>query len=98
MSRKKAKHYPNLHVWIKLYCEEMLLDYHRFSLYHMRVTDGGYTMLDVWSTGRYYIHNTSYLELGGKGIRERGGEKGMVEVTDKEKLFTWLDGLFFAAR
>ena len=63
----------------------------------MRIMDGGYTVFDVWTTGRYYVLTTDYFELNPNvRISERGGEKGLLP-RDKKELFEWLDRLFYAA-
>jgi hypothetical protein len=54
--------------------------------------DGGYTVLDVWTTGRYYVVTTDYLELFDGNVVERGGEKGQIPL---DKLWGFLDTLFF---
>lgn len=94
MSRRKNIHYDSLSTMLDAYAAKASLDYHRYSKYHMRLMDGGFTVLDVWTTGRYYILTTDYLEMIGEGIVERGGEKGDIP-TNKGQLIEWLNKLFF---
>ena len=67
-----------------------MLDLHQYSPYHFRIMDGGYVVVDVWTTGRYYVLMTDYLEMAGGGV-ERGGEKGQLPLTFEH----FLDGLFY---
>jgi hypothetical protein len=63
----------------------------------MRVMDSGFTVVDVWTSSRYYVLTTDYNEQKiDKSIRviERGGEKGFIPTT-KTELTYWLDRLFF---
>lgn len=91
MSKKQKNHVPGLPQRLVDYCENRMLDFHQYSLYHMRIMDGGFTVLDVWTTGRYYILTTDYLAMVGEGV-ERGGEKGYIPTNNLED---WLDKLFF---
>lgn len=97
MTRRKKPHYPELISILKAYCDSRTLDFHQYSAFHMRIMDGGYTVLDIWTTGRYYILTTDYLEMIGPGITERGNEKGdlLFFVDDKDLFRDWLDGVFF---
>lgn len=78
---------------VEAYAKLRDLDYKRYSKYHMRLMDGGYTVLDVWTTGRYYVLTTDYSELT-PSIVERGGEKGDL-LLETSALTEWLDGLFY---
>lgn len=61
----------------------------------MRLMDGGFTVLDIWTTGRYYVLTTDYLAMMGKGFVERGAEKGWVNPDNEAEFHQWLDRLFF---
>lgn len=96
MSKRKKQHYPRLEQLLREYCEARTLDFNKYSPFHMRIMDGGYTVFDAWTTGRYYILTTDYFGLNPqKKIPERGGEKGVLPL-DEETLFAWLDKLFYA--
>lgn len=96
MSHKKRFHDDTLPITLKQYAYDRTLDFHQYSEYHMRLMDGGFTVLDVWTTGRYYIMSTDYAAmLGEETIIERGGEKGQLPATRTEVLQDWLDRLFF---
>jgi hypothetical protein len=90
----KKYHRNNLPALLEKYSKSRTLDFHRYSDYHMRLMDGGYITLDVWTTGKYYVLQTDYYKLSENKIIERGGEKGFVPSDDK--LQEWLDKLFFA--
>lgn len=62
MSRRKRQHYPHLSKLLEEYANERSLDFERYSDFHMRLMDGGYTTLDVWTTGRYYVMHTDYSD------------------------------------
>lgn len=89
---KPKNHIPNLEDELQQYAEGRMLDFHQYSPYHMRIMDGGYVILDVWTTGRYYIVMTDYKEITDSNIREREGEKGNLPLNTL-KLF--LDKVFF---
>jgi hypothetical protein len=57
----------------------------------MRIIDPGYCVMDIWTTGKYYI-----LEDNRDVKIMRGGEKGIVPE-DNDQLFRFLDKLFYAA-
>lgn len=97
MTRRKKQHYHQLPVLLAQYAKDRTLDFGLYSEFHMRIMDGGYITLDVWTTGRYFVLQTDYAELTDKNIVERGGEKGSLPSMDKTKLYDWLDDLFFAA-
>ncbi len=88
---KPKNHIPRLYTRVQAYADARSLDFHLYTPYHMRITDGGYVTLDMWTTGRYYVLMTDYLAMVGGGI-ERGGEKGSVPIKELEP---WLDMLFF---
>lgn len=89
---KQKNHIPGLAERLIEYAEKRLLDFHQYSPYHMRIMDGGYTVLDIWTTGRYYILTTDYSEMLDEAIVERAGEKGSIPVND---LYAFLDVVFF---
>ena len=93
MSRKRNNHIQDIEGRLAEYAERHTLDFHQYSEYHMRLMDGGFTVLDIWTTGRYYMLTTDYLEMVGAGIVERGGEKGF--IPEGKGLEAWLDKLFF---
>lgn len=88
---KPKNHIPGLAEKLSAYSEENDKIFEQYSPYHMRVMDGGYTVVDVWSTGRYYIVTTDYLALAGGGL-ERGGEKGQLPIDDIDG---FLSGIFY---
>lgn len=90
MSRPK-NHIPEFTNKIVAYAEKRMLDLHQFTPYHGRITDGGYVILDVWTTGRYFIVMTDYEDLTNGSENERGGEKGQLPLT----LESFLDGIFY---
>lgn len=92
MSRKPKNHIKGLLDSLASYAEENSLQFNQYSPYHMRLMDGGYTVLDAWTTGRYYVLTTDYLALTDGNIGERGGEKGQLPI---DKLEGFLDNLFF---
>jgi hypothetical protein len=94
MSRPRKAHHTSLTTSLQKYAKGRALEYSRYSPFHMRLMDGGFTVLDVWTTARYYVLTTDYLEMLGKGHVERGGEKGYIPLNpDKQREF--LDKLFF---
>lgn len=96
MGRKRRQHYEHIPVLLESYCAGRTLDFQRYSEFHLRLMDGGYTVLDVWTTGRYYILTTDYLSLlGAHTMIERAGEKGVIPTQNEADLFAWLDTLFF---
>lgn len=96
MSRKSNKHFDHLPAMLRQYAEERSLDFHHYSPYHMRLMDGGFCVLDIWTTGRYYALTTDYHAMN-PDFRtiERGGEKGHIP-TQQPELNDWLDKFFFA--
>lgn len=91
MARPKS-YIPGLHDRLAEYAEKRMLDFHQYSPYHMRITDGGYVILDLWTTGRYYIVMTDYYLFLDGAIPERAGEKGSI---DTNNLWPFLDKIFF---
>ncbi len=89
---KPKYHIPGFGEKLSNYAEENLLDLHQYSPYHFRIMDGGYTVLDAWSTGRYYVVTTDYNELTDGNVVERAGEKGNLPINMLEE---FLDELFF---
>lgn len=97
MSRKNT-HYDNLARLAREVANKYSLDYVKFSPYHMRISDGGYTVLDLWTTAKYYVKETSYYEAYAEsGLIERGGETGLLPVK-KLELDMWIRELFFPSR
>lgn len=94
MSYKPKNHVPDLGAKIEDYANKRMLDLQVFSPYHYRLTDGGYIILDCWTTGRYYVVMTDYKELFDDNIVERQGEKGQLPIND---LWKFLDLLFFGS-
>lgn len=89
---KQKNHIPGLVDKLTEYCEKRNLDMHQYSPYHLRIMDGGYVVLDVWTTGRYYILMTDYNEAFDGNVVERQGEKGQLPVDD---LWPFFDAIFF---
>lgn len=94
MSKRKATGVEVKPTTIHNYAEARNLDFHQYSDYHMRLMDGGYTVVDIWTSGRYYVLTTDYVEVA-KGTIERGGEKGVLPAASGPKLTEWLDKLFY---
>lgn len=61
----------------------------------MRLIDSDLTILDCWTTGKYWVKQTSYSTQTSKQIIERGDEKGL--LPSDNQLEQWLDKLFYAA-
>lgn len=91
MSRRKKQHYPELVNQLSEYANSRALDLKKYSPYHMRLMDGGFIFIDLWTTGRYWIMATDYSEMGFEMI-ERGGEKGQLPMDNLE---AFLDTLFY---
>lgn len=89
---KQKNHIPELIDRLNQYVEKRMLDMHQYSPYHMRIMDGGFVVLDVWTTGRYYVVMTDYLEMTDGNVVERQGEKGQLPLDD---LWPFLDTLFY---
>lgn len=93
MSRRKNDHYHQLADFLQEYAIKNDLHYARYSEYHMRLIQGDMVCFDVWTTAKYYIVGTEFLEYG-EHITERAGEKGSVPTTKKE-LYAFLNRLFY---
>jgi len=91
---KPKYHIPGFSERIADYAEKRVLDFVQFSPYHMRVSDGGYTAMDLWTTGRYFIVMTDYQETMDGNVAERQGEKGNLPI---DNLWPFLDTVFFGA-
>lgn len=88
---KPKNHIPGFADRIQNYAEKRSLDLHQYSPYHFRIMDGGYVVVDLWTTGRYYILMTDYLEMTDGNVIERGGEKGSLPL----ELDGYLDNIFY---
>lgn len=87
----KKKHNYNLPKLLEQYASTRMLTYHQYSEYHMRLMDG-FTVVDIWTSGKYYVLSTNYIDMTDRVIVERGGEKG----TLTGDTYTFLDDLFYA--
>lgn len=96
MSKRKKTYYSGLAELLKSYAEKRTFDYHRYSEYHMRIIDSGFTVVDCWTSGKYWIKQTEYFQQTDKDIIERAGETGLLPLGEKQ-LFEFLDKIFFAA-
>lgn len=85
------RHINDIDITLRSYTKRRSLEFSQYSQYHMRVSDGGYIVLDVWTTGRYYILTTDYAEIA-EGTIERGGEKGFLPTNN---LDNFLDKIFY---
>lgn len=95
MSRRRNPHYTQLPDLLQQYADSRTLDFHRYSEYHMRIIDGGMAVLDAWTTAKYWVKETNYVDAAPGLLVERGGETGLLP-TKKKPLFDFLDKLFFA--
>ena len=95
MSKNKKPRRASLPMWLENYAKPRTLEYHQYSLWHLRLIDVGFTTIDCWTTGRYYIKETNYSLQTARQIIERGGETGWLPGEDK--LEEWLDKLFYIA-
>lgn len=77
---------------VSAYATDRNLDLRKYSPYHYRMTDGGFTILDMWPTGKYHVLKTDYQGMGIENAVERGYEKGSLPI---HTLTEFLDGLFF---
>jgi hypothetical protein len=91
---KQKNHIKGFSERLQQYAEDRSLDFHQYSPYHMRIMDGGYVVLDTWTTGRYYIVMTDYYKLTDGSIVERQGEKGDLPI---DNLWSFLDTIFYGA-
>lgn len=92
---KPKNHIPGLAEKLQVYTDNRLLDMHQYSPYHARIMDGGFVVLDIWTTGRYFILTTDYAVMTDENIIERGGEKGSIPIGSVEDLESFLDLIFF---
>lgn len=88
---KPKNHIPGFSEKMEAYSDSRSLDLHRYSPYHFRIMDGGYVVVDVWTTGRYYVLMTDYNELTDDNVVERQGEKGQLPLTFER----FLDDIFY---
>lgn len=89
---KQKNHIAGLVDKLNEYSEKRQLDIAQYSPYHLRIMDGGYVVLDVWTTGRYFIVMTDYNEMTDGNVVERQGEKGQLPL---DALTPFLDKIFF---
>lgn len=54
MSKRKV-HFNSLPDLLTSYAQLRGLDFQRYSEFHMRLMDGGFCVLDVWTTGNLTI-------------------------------------------
>lgn len=87
MPRQK-NHIPGLADKLAQYADGKLLDLHQYTPYHLRLTDGGFVALDVWTTGRYFILMTDYAAITGYKQVERQGEKGQLPLNGLDDFLT----------
>lgn len=92
MSRKRNVHYPQIKQFLKEIADDYGIEFQQYNEYHMRLMDG-YTVLDVWTTGKYYVLETSYNKIA-HGTIERQGEKGSTP-TKKKPFAEFIHKLFF---
>lgn len=91
---KPKNHIPGFTDKVNAYAASRMLDLHQYSPYHFRIMDGGYVVVDLWTTGRYFIMMTDYLELTDGNVVERGGEKGQLPLTFEK----FLDDIFYPGK
>jgi hypothetical protein len=84
MSRRKNTQYPWLKPALIEYTNDRNLDLEIYSEYHMRVMDGGFTTIDLWTTGRYYVLHTDYSAQMPKA--EIPGGVLSIDMNDPERL------------
>lgn len=92
---KPKNHIPGISEKLAAYAQVRALDFHQYSPYHMRIMDGGFVVLDVWTTGRYFIVMTDYLAMTDGNLPERGGEKGQIPIND---ITNFLDLIFYGQK
>lgn len=95
LSMAKTHHNWQLPALLEGYAKSRTLDFHRYSEYHMRVIDSDFTILDCWTSEKYWIKETNYYKQK-LGIVERAGESGFLP-SKKKKLYQFLDKIFYAA-
>lgn len=94
MSRQRKYHIPGFEQTLKKYADSRVLDLAKLSPWHLRLTDGGYTTVDAWTTGKYYIQATDYVGLDLK-TPERTYEKGNLPMGE---LTEFLDKIFYGPK
>lgn len=92
---KPKNHIPEFGGRLAAYAELRGLDLHQYSMYHFRIMDGGYVVVDAWTTGRYFIVMTDYNEMTDGNIVERQGEKGNLPISE---LSEFLDDIFYPGK
>ncbi len=95
MSRRRNHHYSELPAMVEGYCEMRGLDFKRYSEYHMRVMDGGFTVFDVWTTGKYFLLASDYGGLGAPGYAPEIPRKGVLPMQVHGATVKLLDKVFF---
>lgn len=89
---KPKNHIPDFGARLEAYAQLRGLDLHQYSMFHFRIMDGGFVVLDTWTTGRYFIVLTDYNTMTDDNIIERQGEKGQLPITS---LSPFLDEIFY---
>lgn len=75
------------------YADARELDLQNYSKWHYRLLDQGFTVLDIWTTGRYYVVDSDYAaKYPGADLVETAGQKGQLDMNN---LWPFLDKLFF---
>lgn len=92
----KKHHNWELPALLEEYAKSRTLDFQRYSDFHMRIIDVDYTVVDFWTTEKYWIKETNYCNQTKLEIVERQGESGFLPPKPK-KLYKFLDELFYAA-
>lgn len=97
MTCNMAKKYHNkrLPYALENYADSRTLEFYRYSAYHMRIIDDGYTIVDLWTTEKYWIKETNYYKQSDKSVVERANETGFLP-SKKGELYKFLDGIFYA--
>jgi hypothetical protein len=93
MGKRAKTHYGYLITWFNDYAKVHHLRFDVYSPYHMRLMDEGTVVLDAWTTGKYYVKETNYVEYHA-GIIERGTEKGELPVDSQTAFNMFLNRLF----
>lgn len=94
MGKRAKTHYSYLPGWFMAYAKSHNMRFDVYSTYHMRLMDDSIVCLDAWTTGKYYIKETNYVEYHA-GIVERGGEKGQLPTDSQTEFNMFLNKLFF---
>lgn len=93
MGRRTKTHHWQLPKLLEQYAKENGFFYVRYSEYHMRIIQDDIVCFDAWTTAKYYIVGTEFVEYGA-GMTERAGEKGILP-TNKKELYSFLNKLFY---